>query len=107
MASPALNAIPPMVLTFFTLVNGEILACFMTTSEPGVPPGFVGNTGKGGRIFAARKPAMWSFTAWPIFFKPFAVFSGLRASLAHTDYEHVEFEGDEVGTRFLNTPRRS
>ena len=35
--------------------------------------------------------------------QPFAVFSGLRASLAHTNYEHVEFEGDEVGTRFLNT----
>lgn len=35
--------------------------------------------------------------------QPFGVFSGLRASLAHTDYEHVEFEGDEVGTRFLNT----
>lgn len=34
---------------------------------------------------------------------PFGVFTGLRASLAHTDYEHVEFEGDEVGTRFLNT----
>lgn len=35
--------------------------------------------------------------------QPFGIFSGLRASLAHTDYEHVEFEGDEVGTRFLNT----
>lgn len=35
--------------------------------------------------------------------QPFAIFSGLRASVAHTDYEHVEFEGDEVGTRFLNT----
>jgi len=34
--------------------------------------------------------------------QPFGLFSGLRASLAHTDYEHVEFEGDEVGTRFLN-----
>ena len=35
--------------------------------------------------------------------QPFAIFSGLRASLAHTDYEHIEFEGDEIGTRFLNT----
>ncbi|MGH8078551.1 MAG: TonB-dependent receptor, partial [Lysobacter sp.] len=33
----------------------------------------------------------------------FGIFSSLRASVAHTDYEHVEFEGDEVGTRFLNT----
>ena len=35
--------------------------------------------------------------------QPFGIFSGMRASFAHTDYEHVEFEGDEVGTRFLNT----
>ncbi|MHB8912314.1 MAG: TonB-dependent receptor [Lysobacter sp.] len=35
--------------------------------------------------------------------QPFGIFSGLRASVARTDYEHVEFEGDEVGTRFLNT----
>ena len=34
--------------------------------------------------------------------QPFAIFSGMRASLAHTNYEHIEFEGDEVGTRFLN-----
>ena len=30
------------------------------------------------------------------------VFDGLRASVGGTDYEHVEYEGDEVGTRFLN-----
>ena len=35
--------------------------------------------------------------------QPFGIFSGLRASVAHTDYEHIEFEGDAVGTRFLNT----
>jgi iron complex outermembrane receptor protein len=35
--------------------------------------------------------------------QPFGIFSGLRASLAHTDYEHIEFEGDEVGTQFINT----
>lgn len=34
--------------------------------------------------------------------QPFGIFSGLRASLAYTDYEHIEFEGEEVGTRFLN-----
>jgi iron complex outermembrane receptor protein len=34
--------------------------------------------------------------------RPFGIFSALRASLAHTDYEHTEFEGEEVGTRFLN-----
>lgn len=34
--------------------------------------------------------------------QPFGIFSSLRASVAHTDYEHVEFEGEEVGTRFLN-----
>ena len=33
----------------------------------------------------------------------FGIFSGLRASVARTDYEHTEFEGDAVGTRFLNT----
>lgn len=32
----------------------------------------------------------------------FGIFSGLRASVARTDYEHTEFEGDAVGTRFLN-----
>lgn len=26
--------------------------------------------------------------------------SGLRASFAHTDYKHIEFEGEEVGTTF-------
>jgi len=31
---------------------------------------------------------------------PFAGVSQLRASLARTDYEHTEFEGVEVGTRF-------
>jgi iron complex outermembrane recepter protein len=31
---------------------------------------------------------------------PFAGFSQLRASLAHTDYTHTEFEGEEVGTVF-------
>ena len=34
--------------------------------------------------------------------QPFGVFDSLRASVAHTDYEHTEFEGEEVGTRFLN-----
>ena len=34
--------------------------------------------------------------------RSFGVFSGLRASVAHTDYAHVEFEGAEVGTRFVN-----
>jgi len=32
----------------------------------------------------------------------FGIFSGLRASIADTEYEHTEFEGQEVGTRFLN-----
>ena len=35
--------------------------------------------------------------------RDFGIFSGARASVAHTNYEHIEFEGDEVGTRFLNT----
>jgi iron complex outermembrane recepter protein len=34
--------------------------------------------------------------------QPFWIFSGMRASVAHSDYEHTEFEGSEVGTRFLN-----
>lgn len=34
--------------------------------------------------------------------QPFSVFSSARASMARTWYEHVEFEGEEVGTRFLN-----
>jgi iron complex outermembrane receptor protein len=32
----------------------------------------------------------------------FGPFDGLRASVARTDYEHTEFEGDEVGTVFVN-----
>lgn len=32
----------------------------------------------------------------------FGIFSSLRASVARTDYEHTEFEGDEVGTLFFN-----
>ncbi|GAB6195116.1 TonB-dependent receptor [Lysobacter xanthus] len=34
--------------------------------------------------------------------REFGLFNGLRASIGGTDYEHVEYEGDEVGTRFLN-----
>jgi len=34
--------------------------------------------------------------------REFAIFDGLRASFAHTDYEHTEFEGAEVGTVFYN-----
>jgi iron complex outermembrane receptor protein len=34
--------------------------------------------------------------------RDFGPFDGLRTSFARTDYEHVEYEGDEVGTRFLN-----
>lgn len=34
--------------------------------------------------------------------QPFGIFSGLRAGLARTDYEHTEFEGEEVGTVFIN-----
>lgn len=34
--------------------------------------------------------------------RDFGIFDGLRASVGHTGYEHVEYEGDEVGTRFLN-----
>jgi iron complex outermembrane receptor protein len=33
---------------------------------------------------------------------PFGPFRSLRAKLGGTDYEHVELEGSEVGTRFLN-----
>lgn len=32
----------------------------------------------------------------------FGIFEGARASLARSDYSHTEFEGDEVGTVFLN-----
>jgi iron complex outermembrane receptor protein len=34
--------------------------------------------------------------------QPFGIFSGMRASVAHSNYEHTEFEGTETGTRFLN-----
>ncbi|WP_238382866.1 TonB-dependent receptor [Cognatilysobacter segetis] len=34
--------------------------------------------------------------------RDFGIFDGLRASLGGTDYEHVEYEGEQVGTRFLN-----
>lgn len=34
--------------------------------------------------------------------RAFGPFGGLRARIAHTGYEHVELEGTEVGTRFLN-----
>ncbi len=34
--------------------------------------------------------------------REFGLFSGLRASLAHTEYEHTEFEGEGVGTVFFN-----
>lgn len=34
---------------------------------------------------------------------PWGAGSGLRASFGHTDYAHVELEGDEVGTRFSKT----
>ena len=33
---------------------------------------------------------------------PFSGIESLRISLGHNDYEHTEFEGDEVGTRFLS-----
>ncbi|TXH69119.1 MAG: TonB-dependent receptor [Lysobacteraceae bacterium] len=33
----------------------------------------------------------------------FAIFDGLRIGYAHTDYEHTEFEGADIGTRFLST----
>lgn len=35
--------------------------------------------------------------------EPFGAFSVLKATLGGTDYEHVELEGSEIGTRFLNT----
>lgn len=34
--------------------------------------------------------------------QPFGIFTGLRAGLARTSYEHIEFEGNNVGTMFLN-----
>lgn len=36
---------------------------------------------------------------------PFDVLSELRFSAAHTDYGHIEFEGDEVGTEFIKDAR--
>lgn len=33
---------------------------------------------------------------------PFAGFGNLRFSIANTRYEHTEFEGDDIGTRFFN-----
>jgi iron complex outermembrane receptor protein len=35
--------------------------------------------------------------------QPFAGHQSLRVRMAHNDYEHVELEGDEIGTRFDNT----
>lgn len=34
--------------------------------------------------------------------RPFSIFRGLRLRVGSTDYEHVELEGDEVGTLFFN-----
>ncbi len=34
---------------------------------------------------------------------PWGEGSGLRFSFGHTDYDHIEFEGDEVGTTFKKT----
>jgi len=34
--------------------------------------------------------------------REFGIFDGLRIGFAHTDYAHTEFEGDEIGTRFVN-----
>lgn len=34
--------------------------------------------------------------------REFWIFDGLRFGFANTGYEHTEFEGDEVGTRFVN-----
>lgn len=34
--------------------------------------------------------------------RAFGIFEGLRFGFAHTAYEHTEFEGSEVGTRFVN-----
>ncbi len=34
--------------------------------------------------------------------QPFSAFRGLKVRFGRTDYEHVELEGAEVGTRFLN-----
>jgi iron complex outermembrane receptor protein len=34
--------------------------------------------------------------------RDFWIFDGLRVGFANTDYEHIEFEGDEIGTRFVS-----
>jgi len=34
--------------------------------------------------------------------RPFGIFNGMRANIAHSNYEHTEFEGTEPGTRFRN-----
>lgn len=34
---------------------------------------------------------------------PLSGIERIKFSLGHTDYEHTEFEGDEIGTRFLST----
>jgi len=34
--------------------------------------------------------------------RPFAIFSDARAQVAYADYQHLEIEGGEVGTRFEN-----
>ncbi|WP_419319534.1 TonB-dependent receptor [Caulobacter sp. ErkDOM-E] len=34
--------------------------------------------------------------------RPFGPFAKLRASAGHADYEHTEFEGDAVGTKFMS-----
>jgi iron complex outermembrane receptor protein len=33
--------------------------------------------------------------------QPFGIFRGFKTRIGYVDYEHVELEGDEVGTRFL------
>ncbi len=34
--------------------------------------------------------------------RPFGPFAKLRASAGHADYEHTEFEGDAIGTKFMS-----
>ena len=36
-------------------------------------------------------------------FSPFAGIESLKLAYGHTDYEHSEFEGDDVGTQFVST----
>ena len=36
------------------------------------------------------------------YLQPFGIFSSARFAIANSDYEHIEFEGDEVGTLFVN-----